>query len=49
MKLENLKILVTAGAGFTGSHLTDVLLKMGNRVIVYDNLDDYYSNKELNI
>jgi UDP-glucose 4-epimerase len=30
--------LVTGGAGFIGSHLTDRLLSLGNRVIAYDNL-----------
>jgi UDP-glucose 4-epimerase len=43
------KFLITGGAGFIGSHLADKLLNMGNDVIVYDNLDEYYSDKEKNI
>lgn len=43
MKLEGLKVLVTGGAGFIGSHLVENLLKMKNKVIVVDNL--VYTNK----
>jgi UDP-glucose 4-epimerase len=47
--LERLKILVTGGAGFIGSHLVEKLIEMKNSVMVYDNFDSYYLNKERNI
>jgi UDP-glucose 4-epimerase len=39
------KILVTGGAGFLGSHITNLLIKEGNEVVVFDNLSKGY--KEL--
>ena len=33
-----MKILVTGGAGFIGSHLTDRLLAENNQVVALDNL-----------
>ena len=35
-------ILVTGGAGFIGSHLSERLLLEGNRVLIIDNFNNYY-------
>jgi len=35
-------ILVTGAAGFIGFHLTRALLEKGDRVVGFDNLNDYY-------
>tara|TARA_B100001248_G_C27352110_1_gene441883 strand:- start:74 stop:1150 length:1077 start_codon:yes stop_codon:yes gene_type:complete len=40
-----LKVLVTGCAGFIGSHVTEHLLKRGNKVLGIDNLNDYYDPK----
>jgi UDP-glucose 4-epimerase len=45
-KGERVKILVTGGAGFVGSHLVDALLARGNRPVVVDNLS---TGKEANL
>jgi UDP-glucuronate 4-epimerase len=37
------KVLVTGGAGFIGSHTVDALLQRGEEVICADNFNDYYS------
>lgn len=38
-----MKFLITGGAGFIGSNLTDKLLSEGHSVICHDNFDDFYS------
>lgn len=38
----NMRILITGGAGFIGSHFTQRMLDDGNEVIGFDNFNDYY-------
>jgi len=37
-----MKILLTGGAGFIGSHLSEALLGEGHELILVDNFNDYY-------
>ena len=46
LKLSDKKVLVTGGAGFIGSNLCYVLLKLGNSVVCMDNLS---TGKKTNI
>jgi len=38
-----MRVLVTGGAGFIGSHLSEKLLGQGHRVAIMDDLNDFYS------
>lgn len=37
-----MKILVTGGAGFIGSHVIKALLDRGDEIVCFDNFNDYY-------
>jgi len=38
-----MKLLVTGGAGFIGSHLCETLLRRGDEIVCVDNFNDYYN------
>lgn len=40
--IKTMKILITGGAGFIGSHLAKKLIDRGDQVVIIDNFDDYY-------
>ena len=46
MKVKGLRVLVTGGAGFIGSHLVDLLASQANSIIV---LDNFTSGKRENL
>ena len=37
-----MRILVTGGAGFIGSHLAEKLLAVGHEVVILDDFNDFY-------
>src|ERR1035437_5034354 len=41
-----MRILVTGGAGFVGSHLSERLLREGHHLSIVDDLNDFYSPAE---
>ena len=38
-----MRILITGGAGFIGSHLAEQLLAVGHDIVIIDNFNDFYS------
>lgn len=44
--IKNKNIMITGAAGFIGSHLTEILLKHNNFLVLIDNFNDYYSGKD---
>ncbi len=43
MSNSKLRVLLTGGAGFIGSHLAEALLRRGADLTIVDKLDDFYS------
>ena len=39
-------VLVTGGAGFIGSHTSQELLRRGDKVVVVDEMNDYYDLRQ---
>src|SRR5215218_5706904 len=44
-----MKILVTGGAGFIGSHVVDILIESGHQVVIVDNLWEHGGGKMENV
>jgi UDP-glucuronate 4-epimerase len=42
--IQTKNILLTGGAGFIGSHLSEKLLSLGHRLTTIDNFDNFYSS-----
>src|SRR3989338_1398391 len=42
LEKERLKVVVTGGAGFIGSHTALALLRRGDEVVVIDEMNDFY-------
>jgi nucleoside-diphosphate-sugar epimerase len=38
-----MRILITGGAGFIGSHVAERLLRDGHEIFILDDLNDFYS------
>jgi UDP-glucuronate 4-epimerase len=43
MAMDPLRVVLTGGAGFIGSHLAEALLLRGIQLTIVDHLDDFYS------
>jgi UDP-glucuronate 4-epimerase len=42
MKSDPMRVFLTGGAGFIGSHVAEALLRRGDYVIIVDEMNDYY-------
>lgn len=45
---ERKTVLVTGGAGFIGSHVADYLMSRGDKVVIVDEMNDYYDLRQKN-